>query len=323
MSFNQLQQQPKWELQQPLQQHPMQKQARIAQPQHITPSQQHTFHGQQQHNQPQLQTHLASQPTPPPVTEPKPLAPQVAPEDVQKLIAKPILHGTPGLHSVRLPKPHQLFPFDLFTSRAAEGLVDVELQRELGYVRDHCMVPPFPWRQVIYHEFLVANVLEDGDVPGDFAEFGIGQGGTSVFLARLAKKYRRKGLAVDSFEGLPAPDAGKDNPYFLEGDYRPKSGQDNLTAFLEYKSAFDVDDSLHVVKGFFRDIEIPPEFDSFAYVHMDSDLYDSVYDSLQKVWDRVSPGGAIAVDDFSITHRVLQGLCPTSFATGQQRKSHP
>lgn len=158
------------------------------------------------------------------------------------------------------------------------------------------MIPPFPWGQVVYHDFLVEHVLEK--VPGGLAEFGMGQGGTSIFLARLAKQYGRKFLAVDSFEGLPPPDAGKDNPYFLEGDYRPNDGSDNYDNFLRYKARFDVDDSLHVIKGFFKDIEIPSDFESLAFVHMDSDLYDSVYDSLEKVWDRMPEGGVIAVDDF-------------------------
>merc|ERR1719333_286697 len=100
----------------------------------------------------------------------------------------------------------------------------------------------------MYRAFILGNIIQM-DIPGDFAELGIGQGGTSVFFARLAKKYDRKFLAVDSFEGLPPPDMeSKDNHYFVEGDYRPKDGVDQLAAFLEYKKQFDVDDVLHVEK---------------------------------------------------------------------------
>lgn len=171
-----------------------------------------------------------------------------------------------------------------------------ELHNELRYVRDHCMVPPYPWGQVVYHDFVVNHVLPG--VPGDLAELGIGQGGTSVFFARVAKRYGRKFLAIDSFEGLPPPDASKDNPYFLEGDYRPGSGEDNYANFLRYKERFDIDDNLTTLKGFFKDVEIPESFQSFAFVHLDSDLYDSVYDSFVKMWPLLSEGGAIAVDDF-------------------------
>lgn len=198
---------------------------------------------------------------------------------------------------VRLAKPHNFFPFDLFHCGGAKGYLPTDLESELSYVSDHCMVPPYPWGQVVYHDFIVKNLITHG-VPGAFAEFGIGQGGTSVFLARLAKKYHRKFLAVDSFEGLPPPDKCKDNHYFLEGDYRPLPGRDNYEAFMEYKSAFDVDDVIYVEKAFFRDVVIPAELDKFAFVHLDSDLYESVYDSLEKVWDCLSIGVCIAVDDF-------------------------
>jgi len=222
-----------------------------------------------------------------------PAAPQTVPAATAQAPETP---QTPAVLTARLPKPHDYFPFDVFSGRAAEGLLPKALEDELSYVRDHCMVPPYPWGQVIYHDFLVNHVLKE--VPGDLAEFGIGQGGTSVFFARLAKQHRRKFLAVDSFEGLPEPDVGKDNPYFLPGDYRPNNQTDNYENFLRYKSRFDVDDNLHILQGFFRDVEIPEEFESFCFVHMDSDLYDSVYDSLTKVWDKLSHGGCIAVDDF-------------------------
>merc|ERR1719506_1464454 len=150
----------------------------------------------------------------------------------------------------------------------------------------------------MYRGFIKGNIIGQ-DIPGDFAELGTGLGGTSIFFSRLAKQYGRKFLAVDSFEGLPPPDMNnKDNHYFVEGDYRPKDGVDQLAAFLEYKKQFDVDDVLHVEKCFFKDLVIPKEFDKFAFVHLDSDLYDSVYDSLEKVWDRVSEGGCVAIDDF-------------------------
>eukprot|EP00929_Paragymnodinium_shiwhaense_P083607 TRINITY_DN44614_c0_g1_i2.p1 TRINITY_DN44614_c0_g1~~TRINITY_DN44614_c0_g1_i2.p1 ORF type:complete len:204 (+),score=35.23 TRINITY_DN44614_c0_g1_i2:178-789(+) len=168
---------------------------------------------------------------------------------------------------VRLQKPHAFFPFDVFDLRGAEGYLSQFLQDELSYVISHSMVPPYPWGQVIYHDFIVEHV-SGGKVPGDFAELGIGKGGTSVFFARLAKKFRRKFWAVDSFEGLPPPDIGKDNAYFLEGDYRPPDGVDNYEAFMAYKTAFDVDDVMHVTKAFFNEAEIPPQFEQFAFVHL-------------------------------------------------------
>lgn len=205
----------------------------------------------------------------------------------------------------RLSKPHQYFPFDIFSGRLHKQLLDrgetlgltPHLVEELQYVRDHCMTPPFPWGQIIYRSFVLGNIIQQ-DIPGHFAELGIGQGGTSIFFARLAKMYGRKFLAVDSFEGLPEPDMTKDNHYFVQGDYRPKNEVDQLQCFMDYMKDKDIEDTLTVKKCFFKDLDIPDEFDKFAFVHLDSDLYDSVYDSLEKVWDRVADGGCVAVDDF-------------------------
>jgi len=219
-----------------------------------------------------------------------------------KVIQPPI----PLLPHGRLLKPHAFFPFDIFGAPQSQGILNngerlgmsAHLVEELQNVKSHCMTPPFPWGHVMYRSFILGNIIQ-GDVPGDFAELGTGLGGTSLFFARLAKMNGRKFLAVDSFEGLPEPDlAAKDNHYFLEGDYRPKDGVDQLQAFKDYAKGFDVDDDLYIEKCFFKDLVIPPVFDKFAFVHLDSDLYDSVYDSLEKVWDRVSEGGCVAIDDF-------------------------
>lgn len=204
---------------------------------------------------------------------------------------------------MRLNSPHHLFPFDLLRNTKVLDILRThtdlpsDVVEELAIVRDHCMTPPFPWGHIIYRDFLLTSVLPD--VPGDLAEFGVGLGGTSVFFARFAKSLDRKFLAVDSFVGLPAPNLAQDNHYFIQGDYCPPSPDvDNYEGFLKYKSRYHVDDNLYTVKTFFCDLKIPEEFDQFAFVHIDSDLYESVYDTFVKVWDRVSEGGCVAVDDF-------------------------
>merc|ERR1719476_980712 len=153
------------------------------------------------------------------------------------------------------------------------------------------MTPPLPWGHVVYTNAIEERIF---GVPGDFAELGVGGGGSSVFFARLAKKYRRKFLSVDSFEGLPEPDEVKDASYFMKGDYRPLAEADNHGRFLEYVQRFDVADIMTVIKAFFGDLVVPKEFEAFAFVHIDGDLYSSVYEALEKVWDRVSPGGIVA-----------------------------
>eukprot|EP00747_Dinoflagellata_sp_TGD_P220098 gnl/TRDRNA2_/TRDRNA2_92109_c0_seq2.p1 gnl/TRDRNA2_/TRDRNA2_92109_c0~~gnl/TRDRNA2_/TRDRNA2_92109_c0_seq2.p1 ORF type:complete len:411 (-),score=81.65 gnl/TRDRNA2_/TRDRNA2_92109_c0_seq2:55-1287(-) len=244
---------------------------------------------------------------------PEPLAPCIA-----------AAQSTMSMHAAgtcRLPRPHDFFPFDVFSGRhdLVDHGVDAWLVDELSYVRDHCMVPPYPWGQIIYYNVIMQSIQH---LPGDFAELGVGLGGMSIFLSRLAKSYGKKFLAIDSFEGLPPPDFEKENHYFLEGDYRAPKGQNNYEAFLEYRRKFDVEDTLHVIKAFFKDAVIPPEFECFSFVHCDSDLYDSVYDSLEKVWHRIVPGGVIAIDDF-FHHAQGPARAVSDFFRKQNEKEQP
>jgi len=241
-----------------------------------------------------------------PITNPGPEAQELDEHGafgyVRAPTAEETLSGIPqSLSASRVARPHGFFPFDFLSwdnlvAHDGWGL-SKHVMEELSYVRDHCMIPPFPWGQVIYHKLIMEHIIAN-EIEGDFGEFGIGLGGTSIFFARLAKAYGRKFLSVDSFEGLPPPDLSKENHYFLEGDYKPKPGQDNYDRWVKYKSKFDVDDMLVTLKGFFKDVTIPPGFTKLAFVHLDSDLYDSVYDSLEKIWDYVVEGGIIAIDDF-------------------------
>jgi len=177
--------------------------------------------------------------------------------------------------------------------------LDEMMRTEITHVQQYCMFPPYPWSLVGYDNLISHDLLHSAPIEGSFAEFGVGEGGTSIYFARKAKMYGRKFLSVDSFAGLPKP-TESDNQYFLEGDYGPPKGVDNHKAFLELVDRMDVNDTVTVVKGFFGDIAIPddPAFEKFVFVHLDSDLYQSIYDSFMKIWDRVVPGGFVIVDDY-------------------------
>ena len=54
-------------------------------------------------------------------------------------------------------------------------------------------------------------------------------------------------VTKDSFEGLPAPDALKDNPYFVQGDFGQHEGVDNSAAFLELLADFGLADTVTTV----------------------------------------------------------------------------
>jgi hypothetical protein len=191
------------------------------------------------------------------------------------------------------PSPAR-FPLDLEGEQDFPGLIG-------GYVRrvaPYSLLPPYPWASWCYGQMLGGRLR---DVPGDYAEFGVALGGMSLLMGLIAQGTGRRVFSYDSFEGLPMPHPEHDNRYFRRGFYRGSaSGGDLLQRFDAAIQKFRLDGTVIPVKGFFAGTARTAGqlYQQLAFVHADSDLYDSVRQSLETVYDLVSPGGAIAVDDF-------------------------
>lgn len=178
---------------------------------------------------------------------------------------------------------HLVFPFDVVYQRH----FDEPFWDELGPLGPLSMVPPFPWGQREMGRELART-------SGDAIELGVGLGGTSLFLAGRLQGTGRQLYACDTFAGLPEPGV-HDNPYFLEGLY------DGTTDLHERFLAHVAERGLtgvHTVRGPFSRTLPELALERIGLAHLDSDLYDSVHDSLTFVWDRMEPGGAVFVDDF-------------------------
>ena len=136
---------------------------------------------------------------------------------------------------------------------------------------------------------------------GDLIELGVGAGGMSFLFGYLARDKRKKVFSLDSYEGLPEPHRYKDNPYFIKGDYRPSaySDQSLIERFKLSSQQLGLTDIVTPIKGFFADtLPTLDEDQKFCMAHLDSDLYDSIYVSLEHVYDKVVEGGVIIFDDF-------------------------
>lgn len=186
---------------------------------------------------------------------------------------------------------------DIFPQR----LYDIELAGEIGELiqalRPISMFPPWPWGHALYAD---AFFKRCADLPGDFIEFGVGNGGLSIFFGHIAKRLGKKVYSLDSWEGLPAPDDGRDNPYFEKSDYASEDGKTNLLeGFRRSIRKFDLEDTIIPLKGWFEDTlkQLPPDA-RFAFVHIDADIYPSTLTALNGVYDKVVDGGLIAFDDF-------------------------
>jgi hypothetical protein len=59
-----------------------------------------------------------------------------------------------------------------------------------------------------------------------------------------------------------------------------------------------LDDKVNFIKGWFKDTLTKAPIEKLAVLRLDGDLYESTMDALNPLYDKVSPGGFIIVDDY-------------------------
>lgn len=145
--------------------------------------------------------------------------------------------------------------------------------------------------------YRLAREVDRRSIPGALVDCGVWNGGSTALLSAGAPS--REAYAFDSFEGLPAPDAQVDGEQSLDQEGWCLGVEDNVREALR---RFGSPERLHIVRGWFEDT-FPREVDSVgpvAVLHADGDWYLSVRLTLETFYDRISPGGFIAVDDYGI-----------------------
>lgn len=149
----------------------------------------------------------------------------------------------------------------------------------------------------------VETVIADG-VPGDFIETGVWRGGASIFMRGVLSAYGvtdRTVWVADSFEGLPAPDVEK---YSADAGARFHKDKQLAVSLDDVKSNFAryqlLDDQVRFLVGWFKDTLPIAPIETLAVMRLDGDMYESTIDALGALYDKLSPGGFVIVDDYSI-----------------------
>ena len=147
----------------------------------------------------------------------------------------------------------------------------------------------------------VVDVIRAG-VPGDLIETGVWRGGAVILMRAVLWAYGDTGRVVwaaDSFQGLPQPDAAT-----YPADARANLWQmQGLAVSLEAVKAniagFGLlDDQVRFLPGWFKDTLATAPIERLAVLRLDGDMYESTIDALTALYDKVSPGGYVIVDDY-------------------------
>jgi glycosyltransferase involved in cell wall biosynthesis len=147
----------------------------------------------------------------------------------------------------------------------------------------------------------VEKAIAEG-VPGDLIETGAWRGGACILMRAVLEAYEdrtRLVFVADSFEGLPAPNA---DAYPQDQGDRHHTFEELSVSLDEVKANFAkyglLDDRVVFLKGWFKDTLPRAPIERLAVLRLDGDMYESTMDALTALYDKVSPGGFVIIDDY-------------------------
>jgi len=164
--------------------------------------------------------------------------------------------------------------------------------------RAHTMIGPKRLRNL--RELVECTIRED--IPGDYIETGVWRGGACILIRGILAAYginNRRVFCADTFRGLPRP-----NP-----KQYPEDKRDRLFSFAELAvseptvrrnfAAYDLlDDRVVFLKGLFGETLPTLSSGRFSLIRLDGDMYESTLDALTHLYDRLSDGGFVIIDDY-------------------------
>ena len=149
----------------------------------------------------------------------------------------------------------------------------------------------------------IESILLD-DVPGDLIETGVWRGGSCIYMRAILAAYGiadRRVWVADSFEGLPPPDPGKypidQGDQLHKVSYLAVSQEEVAENFRRYQM---LDDQVRFLKGFFEHSLPNAPIQQLSLIRLDGDMYGSTMDAMNALYHKLSPGGYVIVDDYSL-----------------------
>jgi hypothetical protein len=148
-------------------------------------------------------------------------------------------------------------------------------------------------------EECIINIMNN-NIEGDFIETGVWRGGATIFMAGLNKYYNlnRKIYVADSFEGLPQPDPkykDDENDTLYKIDWLSVNIDEVKNNFSKYNL---LDDNVIFIKGFFENSLKESSINKLSLLRLDGDMYSSTIQVLEELYDKVTIGGYIIIDDY-------------------------
>ncbi len=139
-------------------------------------------------------------------------------------------------------------------------------------------------------------------IPGDFIECGVWRGGASIFARLLLDAHHQCNRIVyvaDSFAGLPPSSSSRENRNFDKTPFLEVS-LDSVKHNFEKFGLTEKESKVVFIKGFFSDT-LPVwrnKIKELALLRLDGDMYESCADIMANLYEKVSVGGYVIIDDW-------------------------
>ncbi len=187
------------------------------------------------------------------------------------------------------------------TEHGNEGRKATKFQIENGTYwpkRAHTMIG---MKRLNNIEYCFQEIVKN-KIPGDVIETGVWRGGATILMAGLNKFYKenRTIYVADSFEGLPPPD----KKYKHDTNDQHHTVKYLAVGLDEVKDNFKkydlLDENVKFIKGFFEHSLKNTSITKLALLRLDGDMYGSTIEVLEQLYDKVSIGGYIIIDDYAL-----------------------
>jgi O-methyltransferase len=146
--------------------------------------------------------------------------------------------------------------------------------------------------------------IAEATPPGDFAEFGVYQGGGAQYLATIARRQGRALYLLDTFCGMPH--AGPQDSHAV-GDFADTS--------LEAVRAL-IPDAIFLPGTFPESVQGFVFAKPLAFVHVDCDQRQSILDACAFFPALIPSGGVMLFDDFGVLPGATRAVLDWADATG-------
>lgn len=147
--------------------------------------------------------------------------------------------------------------------------------------------------------YLITYLLDaiNNNIEGDVVEFGCYVGESSKYLQLTLKETssNKKLYVYDSFEGLPDLGQFEINTGWTAGGLKT-SEEILIKNFQNNNLPIPI-----ITRGWFKDVKPEDLPDKVSFAFLDGDFYSSIYDSLSKIYDKISDGGYILIHDYDRT----------------------